>query len=249
MPHEPEPDLRGARVHDPDFARLPVSAVRTSGGGMGTRWGFLPRWQLEAAYGSSSGLFLITMVNVLVVSAAVVYYFGGPRLVDDESRGRKLTRNLSILYLLLGLPWAALGAGIYGSPLSDSPSKSLIAAWVGLATGPLLVLPARYLVSQRRLRGLVLSAPLLAYGINEISDLLFPLSSRDQSADGGAWRVSVAPERRTARRDHLRAPAQAVRRWIRSIVGRLFICFLIGQICPLTPRSPRCPRRFISATL
>jgi hypothetical protein len=68
MPHEPEPDLRGARVHDPDFARLPVSAVRTSGGGIGTRWGFLPRWQLEAAYGSSSGLFLITMVNVLVVS-------------------------------------------------------------------------------------------------------------------------------------------------------------------------------------
>jgi hypothetical protein len=58
----------------------------------------------------------------------------------------------------LGLPWAALGAGIYGSPLSDSPSKSLIAAWVGLATGPLLVLPARYLVSQRRLRGLVLVA-------------------------------------------------------------------------------------------
>jgi hypothetical protein len=158
MPHEPEPDLRGARVHDPDFARLPVSAVRTSGGGMGTRWGFLPRGQLEAAYGSSSGLFLIMMVNVLVASAAVVYYFGGPRLVDDESRGRKLTRNLGILYLLLGLPWAALGAGIYGSPLSDSPSKSLIAAWVGLATGPLLVLAARYLVSQRRLRGLVLVA-------------------------------------------------------------------------------------------
>src|SRR3954454_14957524 len=96
--------------------------------------------------------------GVLVASAAVVYYFGGPRPVDDESRGRELTRNLGILYLLLGLPWAALGAGIYGSPLSDSPSKSLIAAWVGLATGPLLVLAARYLVSQRRLRGLVLVA-------------------------------------------------------------------------------------------
>src|SRR3954452_21502880 len=26
------------------------------------------------------------------------------------------------------------------------------------------------------------------------------LSSRDHSADGGAWRISVAPERRTARR-------------------------------------------------
>src|SRR3954452_1787182 len=155
-------------------------SVRTPGGRLGTEWGLLPRWQLEAAYGSSSGLFLIMMVNVLVASAALVYYFGGPRLVDDESRGAKLTRNLGILYLLLGLPWAALGAGIYGSPLSDSPSKSLIAACVGLATGPLLVLPARYLVRQRRLRGLVLvaggclSAPLLAYGINEISDMLFP---------------------------------------------------------------------------
>src|SRR3954470_2308692 len=98
------------------------------------------------------------MVNVLVASAALVYYFGGPRLVDDESRGAKLTRNLGILYLLLGLPWAALGAVICGSPLSDSPSKSLIASCVGLATGPLLVLPARYLVRQRRLRGLVLVA-------------------------------------------------------------------------------------------
>jgi hypothetical protein len=148
--------------------------------GTGTQYGFLPRWQLEAAYGRSTGLFLIMMVNVLMSSAAVVYYFGGPRLVDDESRGAKLTRNLGILYLLLGLPWVALGAGIYGSPLADSPSKPLLAAWVGLATGPLLVLPARYLFRQRRLRGLVLvaggclSAPLLAYGINQISDLLFP---------------------------------------------------------------------------
>jgi hypothetical protein len=155
-------------------------AVRTSPGGMETRWGFLPRWQLEAAYGSSSGLFLIMMVNVLVASAAVVYYFGGPRIAHDESRGAKLTRNLGIVYLLLGLPWTVLGAGIYGSPLSESSSKSLVAAWVGLATGPLLVLPARYIVRQRRLRGVVLvaggclSAPLLAYGINEISDLLFP---------------------------------------------------------------------------
>jgi hypothetical protein len=154
--------------------------VRTSAGGMGTRWGFLPRWQLEAAYGSSSGLFLIMMVNVLVASAAVVYYFGGPRIIDDESRGAKLTRNLGIVYLLFGLPWTVLGAGIYGSPLSAGSSKSLIAAWIGLATGPLLVLPARYLVRQRRLRGVVLvaggclSAPLLAYGINEISDMLFP---------------------------------------------------------------------------
>jgi hypothetical protein len=118
-------------------------AVRTSPGGMETRWGFVPRWQLEAAYGSSSGLFLIMMVNVLVASAAVVYYFGGPRIAHDESRGAKLTRNLGIVYLLLGLPWTVLGAGIYGSPLSESSSKSLVAAWVGLATGPLLVLPAR----------------------------------------------------------------------------------------------------------
>ena len=137
--------------------------------------GFLPRWQFEAVDGAPTGLFLIMMVNVLVASAAVVYYFGGPRLVDDEGRGAKLTRNLGILYLLLGLPWVALGAGIYGSPLSE-----LSVAWIGFATGPLLVLPARYLFRQRRLRGVVLvaggclSAPLLAYGINQISDLLFP---------------------------------------------------------------------------
>src|SRR2546423_11316384 len=184
MRHEPEPDLRGARVHDPYRARLPVSSCRLCGiyavRHVGAALGFLAAVAVGTRVWHQPRLFPITMVNVLVASAAVVYYFGGPRLVDDESRGAKLTRNLGILYLLLALPWTALGAGIYGSPLSDSPSKSLIAAWIGLATGPLLVLPARYLVRQRRLRGLVLvaggclSAPLLAYGINEISDLLFP---------------------------------------------------------------------------
>jgi len=115
----------------------------------GGRRGFLPLWSGYAVWQYGFGRTTLLLIAIVATTCVVtISYFGGPSTSGADSPGaNRITMIAGLVYLAMGLILNLVGAGMYGA----APR-----VLVFLLLGPFVLIPARILIRDVRLRGVVI---------------------------------------------------------------------------------------------
>ena len=167
----------------------------------------------------------VITINTAIVCMTVSYCLGVPAGSLSALQSARWMHGAGIFYALQAMPWILLGA--YAGTFGSRP----LLTWAGLVLGPLLVLPAHYLIRSARLRGLAViiggcASPFpLAYGHGDVGDfvLFFPFVLTLPMLVIGAMQFRIAtdlpqepPSQRSTAASPLRRPVWTI---ILGIVG------------------------------